>query len=314
VGFTRLTAVIAAVVWAVLVSPASATDRGPCLPSGGPQCTFWYAKVTLVADGDTIEVDIAGDGTHALRRVRMAGYNAMELTRYSHDRARRRGACHGVAATNRLEELIRQSHWHVRLAAQHASSRGLGGRLRRQVSVLVNGQWVDVGPIMLAEGRALWFAASDEWVWNRSYAAYARQAAAAGRGLWNPQGCGAGPSANVTPRLRVQYHGRVNERVYLNTEWVQVVNPASSPVSLRDWWIRDSSLLRYTFPPTAVVPAGGRITLHIGRGTDRPGRKYFWGLASPPFNNPSYDRIANGDGAYLFDPRGNVRAWVMWGG
>jgi len=305
---------IALLFWAVLGSPAFAADRGPCLPSGGPQCTFWYGKVRLVADGDTIDVDIWGDGTHARRRVRMTGYNAMELTRYSYLRSRRRGECHGVAAADRLEQLIRQSQWRVRLAAQHPSSRAVGGRLRRQVSVMLNGAWVDVGPIMLVEGRALWFAASREWVWNRSYAAYARMAAGARVGIWNPQGCGPGPSPNVTLGLRVQYHGHVNERVYLNTEWAKVINPSASAVSLHRWWVRDSSLLRYRFPASAVIPPGGRISLHIGRGTDKPGRKYFWGLKSPPFNNPSYDRKANGDGAYLFDPRGNMRAWAMWGG
>ena len=168
-------AALAALTTAAFATPASARPGGPCYP-GGPTCTFWTGKVKLVADGDTIDVDIAGDGTRKARRVRMAGYNAMELSRYSIYASRRRGECHGVSAANRLDQLIGRSR-KVRLAAQHASSYAQNGRLRRQVSVLMNGQWVDVGPIMLAEGRALAFPASDEWAWNESYASAARQAA-----------------------------------------------------------------------------------------------------------------------------------------
>lgn len=299
---------------AFAAAPASAAT-GPCYP-GGPKCHFWYAKVTGIKDGDTIDVDIAGDGTRALRRVRMTGYNAMELTHYSDRRKeRRRGECHGVGAANRLHDLVRASRWRVRLAAQRPSSRGENGRLKRQVSVKVGKRWVDVGPTLLAEGRVLAFAASDEWAWNRSYSAYARQAAAARIGVWDPQGCGAGPAPHVTVGLRVSYHQyKVDETKYLNSEWVQIINPSSTAVSLKRWWVRDSSLLRYHFPASAVVPAGGRVTLRIGSGTNRPGDTYFWGLPKPPFNNPSNDRRAIHDGAYLFDTRGNMRASVLWGG
>ena len=308
-----LATAVAALAAAALATPASARPTGPCYP-GGPTCSFWTGTVKLVADGDTIDVDIAGDGTSAVKRVRMAGYNAMELSRYSNYAARRRGECHGVAAANRLQQLIGRSR-KIRLAAQHASSHAQNGRLRRQVSVLLGGQWVDVGPIMLSEGRALAFPASDEWAWNESYAAAARGAAAAGLGVWNAFGCGAGPSAEVTMGLEAQYHAyEVDETKYLNSEWVKVINPSAAPVSLGGWWIRDSSLLRYHFPASAVVPAGGSVTLYIGNGAERPGEAYYWGLPKPPFNNPSKDFRHNGDGAYLFDRKGNMRAHVVWGG
>ena len=308
-----LAALLATAAMALGAAPVSAATTGPCFP-GGPTCTFWTGKVKLVADGDTIDVDIAGDGTSAKQRVRMAGYNAMELTRYSIYQSRRRGECHGVSAAGRLEQMIRRSGRRVRLAAQHESSRG-SGRLRRQVSVLVDGAWVDVAPTMLAEGRALWYPASDEWAWNRSYAAYARQAEAAGIGIWNPQGCGAGPASKAALSIRVSYHQyEVDETKYLNSEWVQVVNSSAYPVSLNRWWVRDTGLLRYHFPSSAVVAAGGRLTLYIGRGADRPGSRYFWGLPKPTFNNPSNDRVANGDGAFLYDSRGNMRAHQLWGG
>jgi hypothetical protein len=30
------------------------------------------------------------------------------------------------------------------------------------------------------------------------------------------------------------------------------------------------------------------------------------------FDNPSFDAKAAGDGGYLFDPRGDLRAWMLW--
>jgi micrococcal nuclease len=308
-----IAAVAATASTAVLAAPASAKSVGPCYPDG-PSCTFVAGKVRLVADGDTIDVDIAGDGTSVARRVRMTGYNATELFRYSNYPERRRGECHGVSAANRLQQLIGPTR-QVRLAAQRESSRGENGRLRRQVSVLINGAWVDVGPIMLAEGRALAFAASDEWAWNGTYAAAARQAAVAGIGIWNPRGCGAGPAANVPLFIKAQYHKyKRDETKYLNSEWVKIFNPSGRKVSLRGWFVRDSSLLRYYFPESAVLRPHARIKLRIGNGKNRPGRVYHWGLPKPPFNNPSNDRRHIHDGAYLFDRRGNMRAYVLWGG
>jgi micrococcal nuclease len=308
-----IAAIFATALTAVVASPASAKSLGPCYAEG-PACTFVTGTVRLVADGDTIDVDIAGDGTRVARRVRMTGYNATELFRYSAYPDRRRGECHGVAAANRLDQLIGPSR-QVRLAAQHESSRGENGRLRRQVSVLINGAWVDVGPIMLAEGRALAFAASDEWAWNGTYSAAARQAAAAGIGIWNPRGCGAGPAASVPIFIRAQYHKyKRDERKYLNSEWVKIFNPSGRKVSLRGWWVRDSSLLRYHLPNSAVIRPHGRIKLRIGNGKNRPGRVYHWGLRKPPFNHPRNDRKHIHDGAYLFDRTGNMRASVLWGG
>ena len=298
------------VVLAVWASPASASV-GPCLPGGSPNgalCTFWTGKVTFVADGDTIDVDIAGDGTKRARRARLTGFNAMELTRYSHTASKRRGDCHGVEATARLEQLLRRSRWRVRLAAQDPASVS-GGRLRRQVSAHLDGRWVDVGRTMLAEGHALWMPNSVEWAWNRGYADLSRQAADAGLRLWNPDGCGHGPDAALS--LDVNYDAAHNDRLNINGEWADIHNGSDHDVSLKGWWFRDSALRRYSFPAGATAPAGETVRLEMGPGADT-GDTFHWGLNTPPFDNPSYDARAIGDGGYLFDPRGNLRAWVIY--
>ena len=67
-----------------------------------------------IGDGDTLTVNYEGRSD----RVRITGINAMEMTRYSSYPSRRRGYCHSVEATNRLEALVRQSGWKVRISAQ----------------------------------------------------------------------------------------------------------------------------------------------------------------------------------------------------
>ena len=218
------------VLFAALAAPASASV-GPCLPGGSPDgalCTFWTGKVTFVADGDTIDVDIAGDGSKRARRVRLTGINAMELTRYSHTASKRRGDCHGVEATARLEQLLKRARWRVRLAAQDPAST-TGGRLRRQVSARLNGRWVDVGRALLAEGHALWL----------------------------PNGHG--PAAQLS--MEVQYDPRGNERLDVNGEYAEIHNDSDHDVALGGWWFRDSALRRYTFPQDATVPAGQTLRL-----------------------------------------------------
>jgi endonuclease YncB( thermonuclease family) len=301
-----LAGVVAALV---LAAPASAST-GKCVAGAGwsPTCTFWTGKVTLVADGDTIDVDINGDGTHKARRVRITGINAMELSVYSHTASRRRGDCHGVEATARLEQLIRRSRWRVRLAAQDRRSHS-GVRLRRQISVRRHGKWVDAGRIMLAEGHALWLGNPIEWAWNRAYAQATDQAAAKHLRLFDPQGCGAGPAASLT--MQLNWDAPHNDHDNVNGEWARVRNTGASAVSLHRWWFRDSDLRRFTFPAGTVIPGGGAITLHMGRGTNTRDT-FYWGLSTPPLDNISYDDKARGDGGYLFDPRGNLRAYVIY--
>jgi len=299
---------LATVVTLLFAAPASAST-GRCLPNGwSPTCTFWTGKVVFVADGDTIDVDVDGDGTHRPRRVRITGINAMELRVYSHTPSHRRGDCHGVAATARLEQLIRRSHWRVRLAAQDQRSHS-GTRIRRQVSVRAGGRWIDAGRILLAEGHALWLPNPIEWAWNRAYGPLSEHAAARRRRLWNPRGCGAGPAGQLQMSLNPDADGNDGQNV--NGEWARIRNTGTRAVSLHRWWFRDSDLRRYTFPASAVVPAGGAITLHMGRGATRRA-DFHWGLPKPPLDNPTGDDRAMGDGGYLFDPRGNLREWVIY--
>ena len=277
------------------------------LPAGA-HAAVWKGSVTFVDDGDTLEVDVAGDGSARPVRVRITGIQAMELSRY---RSRRReGACHAVAAAQRLDGLVRRARGRVRLTAEHRASRSRG-RLLRSVAVKLPGGWRDVGATQLREGLALWWPTRAEPAPNRSYSALAQAAIAAGRGLFDPDGCGVGPSPASPLALRVNWDADGDDNANVDGEWVKIRNldPVNA-VALGGWQLRDSGLRGYRFPAHAAIPPGGTVTLGVGSGGD--GQTVFgWGLRRPVFENVS-DADGMGDGAYLFDTLGNVRATMVY--
>ncbi|MBX5443354.1 MAG: lamin tail domain-containing protein [Solirubrobacteraceae bacterium] len=303
-----LTAFSAAVCAALLAAvPAGAVvEQVPCLPDRPePVCWSWTATVTHISDGDTLDVVFHDPVEPRSARVRINGIQAMELTRYSQRRELRQGECHAVEATARLEELVAASGGLVRLTAQNPDARS-GARLRRSVAVLLDGRWVDVGRVLVSEGHALWLPNRGEWAWNETYNAASQAAAKAGANLWNPAYCGGAPPAAL--KLWVHWDADGNDNQRPDDEWVRIRNLDTQPVSLGGWVLRDSSLARFWFPADTVVPPGGTITVQVGRGN---GSLLTWGLGGGIFNNVDPARGV-GDGAYLFDPAGNLRAWMVY--
>jgi endonuclease YncB( thermonuclease family) len=302
---------------ALAAAPAAqASFRAPCIHGQKrPKCIFWGARVKMVADGDTIKAVVGG----TQRLIRFNGINAMELSHYSTRQKNRRGACHAVQAAGLVARYVRRSHWHVRLAAQHASSHTGGrNRLRRSVWVKVRGHWNDLAKLELAAGLALWLPNGKEWAHNLEYHRLAEQARLAQRGLYNPASCGYGPDQDIPITLAVNWDANGPDEHHKNGEWVDVFNNGSRPLPIGRWWIRDS-WLRYNrhhipgfqFPAGTVVPPGGSVRLHMGRGRNR-GRSFHWHRSRAVFENVTHDRKHMGDGAYLFDPQGDLRASSMY--
>jgi endonuclease YncB( thermonuclease family) len=287
---------------------AEAAKRGQCLlRKSGPSCYLWTGKVTFVADGDTVYVDIDGDGSRTRFPVRITGMNAMEQTTYTSRASARRGECHAVEATGRLDQLLKASKYKVRLLAEDPASRSQR-RLRRSVAVRVNGRWIDVGRTMIGEGHALWLPNHRESAWNRDYSILQLRAQRAQLNLWNPAYCGAGPNDGRPIRLLVNWDADGDDNLDPNGEWVRITNPDPvNPLPLGGWWLRDSALRRLVFPSWAQVPPGSFITIYAGVGDDNES-EFYWNLRGPAFENATRDETAMGDGAYLFDPNGDLRA------
>jgi endonuclease YncB( thermonuclease family) len=289
-----------------LPAGASAAQHGFCIPdsSSGPRCTIWYGKAEYVDDGDTVHVKVGSRDLH----VRVTGIQAMELTDY--DQRARSGQCHAVEAADRLDQLISQAHGQVRLAAQNHASTSRKRPLR-SIAIKRGRRWVDVGRTLLQEGLVLWMPNRVESAWNPRYAVYVEQAQAARIGLWNTAACGVGPSEGAPMKIWVNWKNDASDPGDPDGEWVRIRNlDPVNPLPLGGWWVRDSGLREYRFPASAVVPAGGLVTLYVGGGFDDD-TDFYWGLETPVFDN--VDRAAEmGDGAYLFDPQGDMRAWMTY--
>lgn len=304
----------------VLPAAADAAWRAPCTPGApdGPTCTWWSAEVTFVADGDTVRATIAGAGS---RLVRLTGINAPELRVYSRSPGRRRGDCHAVSSTRLIEKPIKRAKGSVRLSAQRAGSVS-GRRLRRSVWVRSGGRWTDLSALSLERGGSLWLPNGAEYARNRVHATLAGGSAAARRGIYDPDACRRGPDDDVPLRITANWDADSNDERNLNGEWVDVRNLGSRPLDLSGWFVRDSSLRRGGGPPTrrrpgrvfpsgTVVPPGRAVRVRIGCGSDTVLEQH-WCQDGSVFENVT-DRPRNlGDGAYLFDPDGDLRASFIY--
>ncbi|MEV0898854.1 lamin tail domain-containing protein [Actinoplanes sp. NPDC049802] len=293
-----------------LAAPAEAATTA-CRPiPGSPRCQLWTGTVDWAPDGDTLRVDLAGDGTRKLVSVRILGMQAMEQSRYSPRPERRKGDCHALAATARLEKILKAGGNKVRLTSLKASSKN-GNRPLRSVAVKIDGVWQDVGEQMIRGGYALWLPFPGEWAWDDAYHLAAGQAAAERRELYDTDSCGTGPAQDSGITLTVNPDPDGADDTNLNGEWFLVHNPSAAAVPIAGWWVRDSGLRRYTFPAGTVVPAGGDVYVHVGKGKETATHKY-WGLTKPIFSNTDPDQHSVGDGGYLFDKQGDLRAWMIY--
>ena len=300
------------VIVAALAAPAAApAASGPCVPEypNGAQCNVWKGTVRSVNDGDTLDAHVPRDGLGGLLRIRIIGIQAMEQTSYR--AAQRADDCHAVDATNRLEALVRRSKQRIRVASLYPESRSRGRRLR-SVAVRYKGRWRDVGRTMITEGHALWLPGRSEDATNVRYSVLTQRAAAAGRGLFSPNHCGIGPNEGHPIKLWANWDADGDDGSDVNGEWVKIKNldPVNA-LPLDGWHLRDTGLRRFTFPPGAVVAPNASVWVYAGQG-EHFGAEFFWGLSAPVFENTTRDDRGMGDGAYLFDPQGDVRASMIY--
>ena len=306
----RVGVLIALVAVAIGAAAPAAATTGPCVlgDSDSPTCHLKTGTVTFIGDGDTVSVHLDGTPRDApAARVRITGIQAMEEHVYTTLPGERVGECHANEATARLEYLVRKSRNRVQLAAQHEDSHSTNGRIRRQVRVNLNGNWRDVGRILMGEGHALWLSNWEEWALNPSYSVLAEKMAFQRVGIFNSFYCGPGPEDLASLRVWVNNNPPGSDR----NEFAKIRNldPVKS-VAIGGWWLRDSGLRRYTFPSTATIPPGGTVTLWSGRGTNEA-TTFYWGYGHGVYDNVDSDR-ETGDGAYLFDTEGDLRAWMIY--
>ena len=283
---------------------------GACRPGdpASPTCQVWTGRVKSINDGDTIGVDIDGDGSHRQYQIRFTGIQAMEETRYSQDVAKLRGQCHAVAAAVLVHRLVSLGHHRVRLTSQHPRSDSLG-RLFRYLAVEIGGRWQDIGQAEMARGLTLWMNQPDDPLWNATYNELGQEAAQRHIGMFDTTTCGSGPAQDIPLKTWVMSDPPGPDTP--SGEWVKVENlDPSRSIDLGHWWIRDSGLRRFTLPAGTRLGPGATLTLHVGPGSSG-GSDFYWGLRQTIFENSATGR-GDGDGAYVFDPQGDLRAWSIY--
>lgn len=286
----------------LLLVPATGTASAQ-----GPTQTATVLERGGVNDGDTILVRLSG----RTEVVRLLGVQAFELTTYNNnDPSRWTGECNAVPAARFVLKTLRRAGPRVRLSspAPRTDSRG---RLIRRVEVRLGGRWRDLAAMALRRGLVLWLhhVASEDI--NRTYSLVQQRAAARGLGLWRPEACGAGPSEGAAFELRIM-SDPLGEDTDRNGEWVRITNTSAQGVPLTGWYLGNAGpkAERFRFPAGAAIAPGASLTVFNGAGA-ATASAFFRDLPNNLFEN-SFNGGGAGDGAYLLDPDGDVRAHAIY--
>ena len=260
--------------------------------------TVTYGTYDHTIDGDTVAVKVDGDPSSlAPPHIRNTGIQTMEI-----------GSCHAAEATAAMDRMVRGRK--VRMTTSSTSTSSLG-RPVRHIDVSTSTGWYDVQLAQLKAGHALpIILAGDATRW-KAYFTAAQQAAAARTNLWDTDYCRSGPSQSTPLKVWVNWDANGDDGANVNGEWVRVLNSSAANLSVAGWQLRTGGQDSFTFPSTAVVPAGGLLTLRVGKGTATT-NSFYWGGTAPKFPNASVAANKHGSGAYLFDRDGDLRAWSIY--
>lgn len=310
-----------------LMGAALVIAMGASLPAAEPvtasvKTTYSYGVVTAIVDGDTIYVDIAGDG-HGSLPVRNAGIQATELAGPGG-----RSECHSNQATAYMARLVPPGT-RVRLAAYYAGStsgfdyRGVP-RLLRYVDRYnpATGRYdIDVQRALLIAGMAMWKPEPVESARNAPYLLPMQYAMAHRRGLFATFACRLGPAQGTPMPMWIHYDADGDDS-RMNGEWVRIQNRAAYDMPLAGWSIRGSSHILYLgstyfrFPAGAVLRAHRTITIYPGSGANNnaagryyldaaPTGRYMPNVIDPRLGYP-------GKAFYLLDPDLDFRGWASY--
>ena len=290
---SRLAASLSALALAALVVGTIASPL-----QAATTVTTWQGVASKDVDGDTVWVDIAGDGKGPVS-VRNAGIQAMEI-----------GTCHAADASAAMKSMT--SGKGVKLSATVSATND--GRPVRFLDI--NGTGLDPQLSSLNAGLVMAVNLNGEKVRGHQYQLAMERAATRGQSLWNNDACGVGPQQSIsTPDMWVKWDldmsdfdkkGTASENVKIrNTSKTETLN-------LGGWSIRDGSHHKpFTFPIGTAIKPKGVITLYTGAGTATKA-SFFWNRDLGAFTNPT-SLVDNSFGAlYLEDPQTDIRAHVSW--
>jgi hypothetical protein len=299
-------AVAACVGVSALVAVAGSTGASQGATSG--QHIWEAGKVTSLADGDTLSVDVKG---HSYQ-VRNLGIQATEISHTSATASE----CGAKAAKRYLASLT--LHKTVQLASMHESSTSLG-RLLRTVYVGKSkdlSRDLDVQADEMSHGYTLWEPSPVDYANNLYYHQLQVLAEAKHQRLWDPTFCGKGNDQGIPLKFWINTDANGNDAHHPNGEFVGVENMSSTrTANLSHWDIRDHAHVAdpaYYFPSHTLLKPHQVLKLHSGRGrsSTKTLNFYNWGKAQARWD----DNFAHGygDSAFLQDRKMNIRASMTY--
>jgi endonuclease YncB( thermonuclease family) len=303
--------------------------------SGAVETVRECGIVYMHEDGDTTHVKTTAN---QMVEVRNIGLQTPERRKGSNP-----AQCGAEEAYQHFMGLMPEEITIVQLRSVADSTNGWGGGARplRSVYKLNNATGafdIDVQAEQIKAGWSLWWPQAAEWAHNKTYLDLMNDAKARGVGIWNPNLCGASPGG--VPLMwfsqdapQIQGSLDLDQREPAFGEYVILYNPTNSVMTLTDWSLRDNSLNFFwsdangwmqgsnKFGPLELAPFGHRIIYLDNPPADgypngyplsSTEYEYFnWSRNTPgaQLTNGSINgTYANGDGLYLQDPRGNIRA------
>ncbi|WP_419935054.1 lamin tail domain-containing protein [Candidatus Palauibacter sp.] len=107
-----------------------------------------------------------------------------------------------------------------------------------------------------------------------------------------------GPAAPAAVGIQIRVHADApgNDHQNPNGEYAVIENLESEDRAIGGWTLCDRANHCFTFPPDALLAAGGRLVVHTGSG-QADGTRYYMGRRQAVWNN-------NGDTATLYDSGG----------
>lgn len=307
----------------LLVVSLAAASIGVVAPTGADATTMlrWYGTVTRVVDGDTVMVDVAGDGLGAVP-IRNAALQTTEL-----NRSTKTPECHAQQAYTRMEQLLPVGT-RVRLSAYRAdSTSGVDAygatRYVRYIdayNTTTASYSTDVQSRLIREGHGVWKPEPVETSRQAWYHHVMQLAMHEGHNIWDDHTCGDGPAAGAQLRMWINYEADGIDTLNLTGEHVKIMNTGTTDISLAGWKLRDTTqkvartatgapLAFFTFPTGTVVAPGGTLTLYPTAGVS-DGKSFYLNEPTLPF----FPNVANpalgypGKSMFLLDPALDFRA------
>lgn len=299
----RLVWTLALVTVAVMGLPSTtqASTGGYVAASYGKTAT---ARVTRVADGDSFWArgDFNRDGTPEDRLIRLVGADTPE-----------RGYCMYSEATQFSTNLLTYAGGRGRIVTLSTDVPGATGqkdRLLYRVSVERNGTRYDLTEELLKRGLALWMPYMDQPTKFQRYHRIAEAAARSGVRLFAGDRCSAGPSPDANLKIDVQWESDPNMG-----EHSRIYNNGPGSLDVDNWIIRGGRVRRMRIPSGGPIAPGEMLTVHHASGTNTRLHRYLGSRQLWPdidVFNPFPNGRGGGEGGYLLDPGGDVRAWQMY--